>query len=813
MATVAKSTRSTSITLTSASAGPFDLDFRLFDEDALVVYVNGVPADFTLSASFSNGYDDNATVTLDEAAPDAASIIIDSDLFPWRAQDFINGPGLTEKLNIEQARIWSSLSDRRRDTSRSVRFMQSIDPIEMEAGRAIIVNDDGTGIEMGPTASEIASAQAYAEIAQEAAESIGITLTDQFVGDGSTTAFALSRAPVTDSNIVVVIDGIEQKRGTYSVSGTTLTFTEAPQAGSDFWARINEASTVFVAAAENVVTDDGDTVQDKLDQAGYATRAAFVAAVAAGKLWDLGNVVTAGTMQYRRADSATAIADLPGWLPFGDVYPDHFAANTTPGTTDMAAAINAALDYSLVVNLRAVDYYVGSTIEMYGRGQKLFGEGPSASTITADTDGLDIVTQDSGESQIYEQEINDVLIRFTGGTKTSGAHIRGLKYARGCTYRNVHLRNVYDGWRMDGLQLSFFSGCIIEQYGIATSGKGRYGMNFGVETSGGYLTDVHITDCQILMQNSVDSATGGVASIRANQVDGLYIENSHFAYSDHVLLLDPADVAGVSDFVASIKVTNCYLDQVYSSHVKFGGSATWYKSFDFTGCTFRAALGSRGSIEVDADIENLTIVGGSIRFNEGSGIWMNTGLTCSGLVVSGVSFVDNNESDGASHGDIAWRGSHTTITGCTFRGGSTSGWGLALLTGATDADLANNNISSKNGSSPIYTTNATNVWIDGVSYGSDANGEWQKDRSGNLQCWHSKVSSSGGDTTWTYPQAFKTGTVPVVSLACPNLSGPAFTAPNISGAPSATAVAFNVFNSASARQAVTTRLHAIGRYK
>ena len=56
---------------------------------------------------------------------------------------------------------------------------------------------------------------------------------DQFTGDGSNTAFTLSSSQTTNS-CIVSINGIVQIPGTaYSVSGTTLTFTEAP-ASQDF---------------------------------------------------------------------------------------------------------------------------------------------------------------------------------------------------------------------------------------------------------------------------------------------------------------------------------------------------------------------------------------------------------------------------------------------------------------------------------------------------------------------------------------------------------------------------------------------------
>jgi hypothetical protein len=57
-------------------------------------------------------------------------------------------------------------------------------------------------------------------------------LTDQFSGNGSTTAFTLSAAPANTSSVLVAVSGVLQDPSTYSVSGTTLTFSAAPPTGT-----------------------------------------------------------------------------------------------------------------------------------------------------------------------------------------------------------------------------------------------------------------------------------------------------------------------------------------------------------------------------------------------------------------------------------------------------------------------------------------------------------------------------------------------------------------------------------------------------
>lgn len=57
-------------------------------------------------------------------------------------------------------------------------------------------------------------------------------VTDTFSGNGSTTAFTMSVAPANTSSVLVAITGVLQDPSTYSVNGTTLTFTAAPPTGT-----------------------------------------------------------------------------------------------------------------------------------------------------------------------------------------------------------------------------------------------------------------------------------------------------------------------------------------------------------------------------------------------------------------------------------------------------------------------------------------------------------------------------------------------------------------------------------------------------
>jgi hypothetical protein len=91
-------------------------------------------------------------------------------------------------------------------------------------------------------------------------------LTDTFSGNGSTVAFTMSVAPATTSSILVAITGVVQDPATYSVVGTTLTFSAAPPSGTG-----NISVRYLGIPASGVTTTAYRTVTDFTATAGQTT--------------------------------------------------------------------------------------------------------------------------------------------------------------------------------------------------------------------------------------------------------------------------------------------------------------------------------------------------------------------------------------------------------------------------------------------------------------------------------------------------------------------------------------------------------------
>jgi hypothetical protein len=78
-----------------------------------------------------------------------------------------------------------------------------------------------------------------------------------FTGDGSETDFTLSKAPATENDLIVFIEGVFQTQSAYSVSGTTLTFSSAPANSREIIVYHITAAVNGDSLSQNNFTGDG----------------------------------------------------------------------------------------------------------------------------------------------------------------------------------------------------------------------------------------------------------------------------------------------------------------------------------------------------------------------------------------------------------------------------------------------------------------------------------------------------------------------------------------------------------------------------
>ena len=237
----------------NASTVNFATGFKFFAATDLTVIIvtdsTGAEVTKTLTTHYSvagAGSDSGGTVTMGTAPAVGETIVI------VRTQPYTQGLDLVEndpfpsesvEETLDKIVIMTQQNDDAllRSVKKAEGFTETFDPTlpTLITGSTVLAfNSAATAFEIGPTTAAIsaaaANAAAAAASAATAAAYAGTQTVDLFNGTGSQTAFTLSVAPANgdENNTDVHISGVYQQKNTYSLSGTTLTFSTAPPAAT-----------------------------------------------------------------------------------------------------------------------------------------------------------------------------------------------------------------------------------------------------------------------------------------------------------------------------------------------------------------------------------------------------------------------------------------------------------------------------------------------------------------------------------------------------------------------------------------------------
>ena len=255
-----------------------------------------------------------------------------------------------------------------------------------------------------------------AYIGTQAAVGFSKTTKDRFSGDNSTTGFTMSQAANTATDIQVFVDNIRQEPTiAYSVSGATLTFTEAPPTGTNNVYVIHQhqalgtgllppqdlGSTDYIFGDDISFNSDGAVINFGLDSEVNLTHVHNT-----GLLLNSTNQLQFGDSGTHISQSADGVLDL--------VADSEIEINAT--TID----INGAVDISGNTAL-------GGTLDM--NGGELILDADADTSITADTDdridikiaGSDVAAFDaSGNLSLGNgTATNDGVIHINAGTSAA----------------------------------------------------------------------------------------------------------------------------------------------------------------------------------------------------------------------------------------------------------------------------------------------------------------------------------------------------------------------------------------------------------
>lgn len=139
-----------------------------------------------------------------------------------------------------------------------------------------------------------------------------VSETQQFSGDGSTVNFTLTRAIYSIKDIEVVVNGVVQNPfDAFTVSGTTLTFTEAPSSGT------NNITVVYRNyVVSRFIPDDGSVTGSMLAANTVGSSNLTTTGVTSGSYGGASNVTTITVDAQGRILYAANVAIETGFNPF-----------------------------------------------------------------------------------------------------------------------------------------------------------------------------------------------------------------------------------------------------------------------------------------------------------------------------------------------------------------------------------------------------------------------------------------------------------------------------------------------------------------
>ena len=239
----------------NTGTGPYAFTFNVLQSSDIVVYKNNVllteTTDYTVSIA-ANGTG-NITMVVALVLTDILTIIGGRELS--RTTDFVTaGDLLASSLNeqLDSNVIMSQQLDERFGRTLAVPpgDEDKTLALPLAADRADkVLTFDTEGNVQTQTASDLFG---------------GAVLGGNFVvntgtGDGSTVAFGLTGSPGVKTNIQIYIDGVYQDKASFSLSGQTVTFTEAPPLNAGIEFIFGESVTQITGDASAITYNQGGT--------------------------------------------------------------------------------------------------------------------------------------------------------------------------------------------------------------------------------------------------------------------------------------------------------------------------------------------------------------------------------------------------------------------------------------------------------------------------------------------------------------------------------------------------------------------------
>ena len=406
---------------------------------------------------------------------------------------------------------------------------------------------------------------------------------------------------------------------------------------------LDVASATFLSCIGSVsVPIPADSVQQALDAANaavdivasqsFANRAEAQAAtidVAVNNIFVMHGKLRLAYV-YDATGSALTTADGRKWLPLaGTQRPEHWADNTTPGTTNMTAAFLGALFFAKTngknVDLMDTSYALTANAITIGTDVVLRGAGREATTlIKTDADGV-LIDMTGARAGISHLKINSSV------TQAGGVFIK--QSADTTIIDNVRCDGFYQAiWDSHG-GLSVVSNCIIWKTQPSPVAA-HYVNKTGVATR--FIANTYSTS---------DYSDRYLACLHIDKSNDITVTDCQFVGGEHGVLL--GDV-GVGTGPGSLKFSNCFFDNCGTAALRMTSQGKFERS-SFVNCWFGnnefSATGKALWIEPAAggEVNNVEFIG--CQF-----LRMNYGIYLKGSAVQNVRFIGGSVAQNTTAG-------------------------------------------------------------------------------------------------------------------------------------------------------------------
>ncbi len=332
------------------------------------------------------------------------------------------------------------------------------------------------------------------------------SVVDNFTGTGSQTAFTLSRQPLTENNTLVYVSGVYQDKSTYSVSGTTLTFSTAPANGvsievvSAVAAITNSATLLADADSDTKIQVEESTDEDKIRFDTGGTERMVIDSTGVG----IGQVPTRD-LSLHAGDDSSVFA--------------HFTNTDTGTTSSDGLLIGLGASEDLVLNNQESSKNI--IIENGGSERMRIDSSGRAMIGTTDAgypdygDSLTLGDVDGGGGNagmtIRSGTSSYGTFYFSDDTGTAAGTYAGKMQYNHSTNSMIFATNSVDRFTIDSSGNAVFSGATITVGDGHTIGNGA-GDNLHIETSTG--------------ENIVFNAAGGFTVFQGGGTENARIDNT-----------------------------------------------------------------------------------------------------------------------------------------------------------------------------------------------------------------------------------------------------------------------------------------------